>query len=381
MFQYIEPLLFIILITPIVYLVIFSLGSNVKRKNKTVISESKSRYAVIFPAYKEDRVIIDSVTSFLCQDYEKEYFDVFVASDSMSDSTNHNLENLGINVITIDEKISSKANALKKTISSISGDYDYVVILDADNITDNNFLTEANRNVSCNTVLQLHRRSKNNDSCISVLDSVSEEINNSVFRKGHNNLGFSSALIGSGMVIPFNWLRENVGKLNSFAEDKELELLLIGDKINVRYIDDIYVYDEKVSTKKAYSGQRSRWINTQYLLVFETLKNRNISDIISDKALFDKLFQWILPPRLIILGINIFIPLLFLIFDINNYKWLINIALIFILFVTGTPAYLLKRKKLYVSLLKIPVLIFITIGNMISFKLNMKEFGATEHGK
>ena len=42
------------------------------------------------------------------------------------------------------------------------------------------------------------------DTNTAVLDAVSEEINNSIFRKGHTRLGFSSGLSGSGMAFEYD---------------------------------------------------------------------------------------------------------------------------------------------------------------------------------
>ena len=187
----------------------------------------------------------------------------------MSEATNACLIDKGIKVINIDNQDRhSKANALNICMKSISENYDGLIILDADNIVDENFLSSVNRYFDNNKVLQLHRTSKNQNNDISMLDTISEEINNSIFRKGHVNIGLSSALIGSGMVFPYLWFKNNVDKLKTFAEDKELELLLINDNIFVDYIDEILVYDEKISSINSYSKQRQRWINTQYQILF-----------------------------------------------------------------------------------------------------------------
>jgi len=41
---------------------------------------------------------------------------------------------------------------------------------------------------------------------LALLDGISEEINNNIFRKGHQTLGLSSALIGSGMALIMSFL-------------------------------------------------------------------------------------------------------------------------------------------------------------------------------
>ena len=43
----------------------------------------KYRFAALFPAYGEDEVIIDSVKSFLQQDYPRELYDIIVIANQM----------------------------------------------------------------------------------------------------------------------------------------------------------------------------------------------------------------------------------------------------------------------------------------------------------
>ena len=57
------------------------------------------RFVVLFPAYKEDRVIVSSVRSFLGQEYPKEMFDIIVISDQMQSATNELLRSLPIRLL------------------------------------------------------------------------------------------------------------------------------------------------------------------------------------------------------------------------------------------------------------------------------------------
>lgn len=94
------------------------------------------RFVILFPAYKEDRVIVSSVRSFLRQEYPKEMFDIIVISDQMQSATNELLRSLPIRLLIADYKDSSKAKALTMAMDAIDGiPYDVVVIMDADNLT------------------------------------------------------------------------------------------------------------------------------------------------------------------------------------------------------------------------------------------------------
>jgi cellulose synthase/poly-beta-1,6-N-acetylglucosamine synthase-like glycosyltransferase len=55
--------------------------------------------------------------------------------------------------------------------------------------------------------VQGHRTAKNTNNSWAILDAISEEINNNIFRKGHRVLGLSSAIIGSGMAFRYNYFK------------------------------------------------------------------------------------------------------------------------------------------------------------------------------
>ena len=68
----IELVVFYILSLSVGYLFLFAIASKFYRRRKYAQAEKMNRFAVLFPAYKEDKVIIQSVTSFLEQDYPKD---------------------------------------------------------------------------------------------------------------------------------------------------------------------------------------------------------------------------------------------------------------------------------------------------------------------
>lgn len=109
------------------------------------------------------------------------------------------------------------------------------------------------------------------------------------------NVGLSSALIGSGMVFDFEWLKQHMHECKTFAEDKELEAILARDNIFVDYSDDIYVYDEKTARQDILIRQRSRWFHAQILAFSLITKDFNIRKI--NLSYIDKVIQWIPFPR------------------------------------------------------------------------------------
>ena len=207
----------------VAYVAFFVIVSLIVRTRHKVSQSQvrESSFLVLFPAYSEDKVIVRSVENFLLQSYSSERYHVAVISDHQKPVTNQLLSQLPISLLQPSFDHSSKAKALQYAIANMARDYDYVVILDADNIVNADFLRAVNNEMfRGHKVLQCHRCAKNSDSSISMLDGVSEEINNTIFRRAHNAIGLSSALIGSGMCFDYQWFASHVNKLSTAGEDR-----------------------------------------------------------------------------------------------------------------------------------------------------------------
>ena len=310
----------------VAYITFYALVSLFSRKGiKTVdVPESpESTFLVLFPAYSEDRVIVGSVKKFLFQNYPQDKYHVAVISDHQQESTERLLSDLPVTLLRPVFEKSSKAKALQYAISEVSGQYDYVVVLDADNIVETDFLHRLNILLKEGyKAVQCHRCAKNSDSSVSVLDGVSEEINNTLFRKAHNLIGLSSALIGSGMCFDYSWFSSHVTKLTTAGEDRELEVFLLREGIYIKYADDILVFDEKVSSADNFQRQRQRWMSAQVNCFLSMLRHLPEAVIRLNINYIDKTIQQMLIPRSMLL-----LSLLFMSFLISiiapwwSLKW------------------------------------------------------------
>ncbi|MBW9276420.1 glycosyltransferase family 2 protein [Bacteroides fragilis] len=399
----IDWILFIPLALCVSYLLVYAIASKFYRSPIYPEADKLHRIAVFFPAYKEDKVIIDSVRSFLEQDYPKEMYDVYVISDHMQDSTNEALRQLPIRLLTATYEDSSKAKALLLAIRAIQEDgkasglsdyrlaymYDIAVVMDADNVTVPGFLSEVNRAYSAGVKsMQAHRVGKNLNTDIALLDGVSEEINNGFFRKGHNVLGLSAGLAGSGMAFQYSWYYEAVDQLKTAGEDKELELLLIEYEMHTVYLDHLPVYDEKTQKKENIKNQRRRWMAAQFSILLRAL--RFVRDVKEDAGwwrwwpepdLTNKIVQWMLPPRLVqltaVFGLTLLATLV-------NWQaapkwWVLSAAQVAAMFIP-VPARLLNGRLLK-ALMQVPSLALGTIANLFRLKGANKKFIHTEHGE
>ena len=364
----------------VAYPLIYSLASLGTRKSYYPTANKQHKFAILFPAYKEDRVILPVVESFLQQHYPQELYKVIIISDHMQETTNERLAQLPITLLKANYENSSKAKALNFAMDHFGRDeFDAVVILDADNIVDTNFLLEINKVFDAGVqAIQAHRTAKNRNTDIAVLDGLSEEVNNSIFRRGHVRLGISSALIGSGMIFNYQWFHDNVKHLVTTGEDKELEVLLLKQRIFIEFLDEVYVYDEKTQGEKGFYNQRRRWLATQFAhwgRVFKDLPRAILSGNIDYS---DKLIQWMLPPRLILFGGIIVMGSIMQIIDWPlALKWWALFLIMGVTLCLAIPDKLVddRFKK---SINKLPLLFIMMVVNLFRMKGMNKKFVNTE---
>ena len=344
----------------------------------TALSNRKAKFLVLFPAYNEDRVIINAVKQFLQQDYPKTHYTVAVISDHMQPSTNEQLGEMPIKLLTPTFEKSSKAKAMQYAINEVNGDFDNVVILDADNVVRSDFLSQLNILCTLYDAIQCHRCAKNANNDVAVLDGASEEINNTIFRKAHNRLGLSSALIGSGMCFSYELFKKNVFQLSTAGEDREMEALLLQQGIFIKYASDIHVFDEKVSSQDNFQRQRMRWMTAQIQSLTTNLPKIPNAIIHGKINFIDKTIQQALIPRsiliVLLLGISIMMTV---ISPAWSDKWWILFGSFAIALFIALPRQL--RLHSYAKVFAIPRLVLKMLKNILHIDRNNTDFIHTEH--
>lgn len=365
----------------VLYLFFFAFMSQRKRVLMYKTAKKKHRFAIIIPAYREDLVIQSTVESILKQEYPKELFEVIVVSDRMKTTTNELLAKEPIRLLEVNYTDSTKAKAMNFAMDRMGDEkFDIVVILDADNTTENNFLTKINNCYAAGIkAIQAHRVAKNLNTDTAILDALSEEINNSIFRKGHVNVGVSSALIGSGMAFDYEWFKRNIKKVSSMGEDKELEVLLLRQGIYVEYLEDVKVYDEKTQNSKNFYNQRRRWIATQVENLFSSIKLLPWAIATKNIDLIDKIFSFMLLPRSILLCLVAFMSVITIPFNwLYALKWWLLFMILLYTLSCATPNYLIDI-RFYRAMRKLPKLTMLMIFNIFRIRGANKKFIHTNH--
>lgn len=302
----VQWLLFTYLAVQVAYLLFFSLAGRLAVKQQFKTARYLRRIRIFIPAYREDAVIIDTVRAAINHDYPASLYEVIVIADSFTEDTLMKLRQMDATVLEVSFEKSTKGKALHAAIEATKrSPADVVLVLDADNHMSPGFLHKLNDAFDQGyDVVQGHRTAKNTQTPFAMLDACTEEINNHIFRRGHNAAGLPSALIGSGMA--FDWglfvkLLHNIG--DTAGEDKEVEFRIARMGKKILFLDGAFVYDEKVARKEVFSQQRSRWLAMQAEYFVKYFAEGWVQLAKGNVAFFNKVFQTYLLPRVLLVAV------------------------------------------------------------------------------
>lgn len=365
----------------VLYFLVFAMASKASIINPKENTKHYNRIAVFIPGYKEDAVIVDVAKKALLQSYPQDAYTVYIIADSFAEKTITDLRKLNVEVIEVSFEKSTKVKALNRALDVINHYYEIAVILDADNVMAPDFLIKINDAYNTGwSVIQGHRAAKNINSSLAVLDAVSEEVNNSIFRKGHRALGFSAALIGSGMAFDFKLYKSYMQQLKAVSGfDKELELMLLKDKRIIHYLNEAYVYDEKVSKANSFGKQRTRWLSAQ--IKYAKLSATKIFGAIFDGKFdyADKMIQFFLLPRVLLLGSLFILSAIGLVLPAFKIFILLLLLNIFTMFL-AIPAKM-YNSKLLKAIFSLPMVFVLMFSSLLKFKKANNTFIHTPHGE
>ncbi|MFB6290772.1 MAG: glycosyltransferase family 2 protein [Candidatus Bipolaricaulia bacterium] len=296
--------------------------------DKKVVGENKlkkvapeNEFAVVIPAHNEERVISELLMNLKDLGYPSSLYDVFVIADNCKDDT---AKVAGRHDVTVMERTNQdrtgKGYALKYGFERIglldgSSDYDAVIIFDADNLMEKNFLREMNSRLeNGERIIQAYVDSKNPvDNWVTATFSMMFWINDRYTLLSRYNVGLSAVLMGTGMCISSETLRKTGWDTNTLTEDLEYSIQALFEGIKTTFTKGTKVYDEKPVSFLASCKQRLRWargqltVLVQYVprLLYRSLRERNPVKLDAGLRLFQMpfimfyffvtLLRWTLP--------------------------------------------------------------------------------------
>ena len=341
--------LFVFVCLTVTYMGIFALASMFSQHQETPKSRKENRFIILIPAYKNGASAEQTVNSILGQSYPMRLFDVTLIADQLDEMSKFRLAQQPITLITPNFAKSSRSKSLQLAINNLPQFklYDIAVVLNPGSIVEPDFLSQLNDayEAAGTKAIQCHMVSQNRDTIPARLSAIFEEINNSIFRRGHVVLGLSSASSSSAMVFDFNWFKENIMATKSSWDDKELEALLLRQHIFVDYFDDIMVFSEKTRRAEDFNRQRRRWLYSHLRTILHNIRFLPGAILTRHYDLIDKIIQWTLLPRMIMMAIIIVMGALMPLFAFAlAFKWWLLFAIVLFIFALATPNYLVDDK-------------------------------------
>jgi cellulose synthase/poly-beta-1,6-N-acetylglucosamine synthase-like glycosyltransferase len=342
-----------------------------------------ARILILIPAYRDDAILLHTAAEAGVHNYPSDHLEVMVIADSLLPETIISLKKMGVAVLEVTARM--KSRSIDAALQIIPDNrYDLIMILDADNIMKPGCLQLVNRYFQAGyTAMQCHRTAKNEQTSVALLDAISEEINNHLFRLGPQALGFSAAPSGSGMAFEtsllksiFSWkpILENPG------EDREIDMQLLKRGIKMHFIPDAWVLDEKVASHEVFEKQRVRWMEAQWYH-FRRFLEPDMKGIPKNAQYFIKLIQNLLLPRSLYLVVFSAIAVLIAIRYLTGWSfffplpgWWLSLMLFFLLTLAIAVPSRYYSASTGKALLSLPLLLVTMIRALLRIKKQRKEF-------
>ncbi|MDD4089858.1 MAG: glycosyltransferase family 2 protein [Tissierellia bacterium] len=240
-------------------------------KSKNLDASKNHKYAVVIAARNESAVIAQLIKSIKKQNYPSELLDIYVVADNCTDNTALVAKKAGARVFErFNKQLVGKGYALDyafKNIIKSNKCYEGYFVFDADNLLDENYVSEMNKVFDNGyRIITSYRNSKNYDTnWLSAGYSLwflreAKYLNNS-----RMILNTGCAISGTGFMVSDEIIRKNNGwKHHLLTEDIEFTIdnALQGEKIG--YCGNAVLYDEQPYIFKQSWNQRLRWAKGFY---------------------------------------------------------------------------------------------------------------------
>ncbi|MCT4589779.1 MAG: glycosyltransferase family 2 protein [Carboxylicivirga sp.] len=381
-------LLTVFLLASGIYFLFFAVAARFYHEDEEAISEEgvrKKKVVLLIPAYKEDYVIIETAAKAQKHFSRLANCEVVVIGDQLRPFNEKVLDYFKVKVIPVFFRVSSKSKSIRYALSRLDNDYDYVLVLDADNAMAPGFVDHiVSKLDKGHKVVQGHRVAKNKNNQMAILDAISEAVNNAIFRIGHRSVGLTASLIGSGFGAEYKYFKSLINKCTSIGGfDKELELMIIKDGHSIAYARNAVVLDEKIQDSNDFVNQRRRWLSAQMVYLQAGVKQLFTGRISANYL--DKIIQFVLPPRVLAMGTSLLISLLAAgsLYFSNEFSGLFWLSLLVFLInglsvAIATPGEFYSIKTLR-ALWALPKGYFLTMLALLKVKNANKQFLHTTH--
>lgn len=263
-------------------------------KSKKFEAKTNHKFGVLISARNESAVIGQLIESIKRQNYPQDLVDIFVIADNCTDNTAQVAEEAGATVFVRENMdLVGKGYALDYAFDILHAKYkdcgyEGWFVFDADNLLDENYISEMNSVFDAGyKVVTSYRNSKNYDTnWLSAGSSLWFLREAKYLNNARMILGTSCAVSGTGFLVSDEIILEKGGwKYHLLTEDIEFSIDNVVDGGIIGYCDSARLYDEQPEKFSQSWRQRERWAKGFYQvfgryagrLVKNTIMKRNFS--------------------------------------------------------------------------------------------------------
>ena len=333
----------------VLYFTVFAFASLFYSKFQAPNTRKTARFLIVVPCFKADDLFDRTLQAIYSQHYDSRSVDILVVSSGNKPITNMKLaqHNLALHIMPEAEYTDVRSWQFAMQNCPPLRIYDLVLIVEAGETFGPAYLLEINEAFQLGSkAIQTHRTYRKRETTSEIMHATFEEINSSIFRMGHVALGFSSGLLGSGMAFEYRWFRDNIGRLPQGSDLKAFEAMVFESRKYVYFLDETRFFS-KPQTDEGTSRvlDRSSWMYAQWHALRTHLHLIPRALVTHNTDLVDKIFQWSLMPRIVMMSI---ISLMCLITPwfwwSMAVKWFLSGVWIVFVYAIATPDYLVNRE-------------------------------------
>ncbi len=243
--------------------------SREKRRGVDIPAQApQTRFAVIIPARNESRVIEGNLRALQNADYPAELCKTFVIVESMEDPTVQICRRYPNTEVYLRRNFDrpGKGPALDECLKSIfktDEHFDAVLLLDADNVIEPNFLARLNDAYVAGFDAACGKRNNKdwNSSATSAASGLTFMVINTLQNKAKAGRGMNVIFTGTGFYIRYDILKSLGGwPFVTMTEDYEFSTYALCNGITTTYLEDAIYYDEQPTGLWQSIVQRTRWV-------------------------------------------------------------------------------------------------------------------------
>ncbi|MDE7337365.1 MAG: glycosyltransferase family 2 protein [Clostridia bacterium] len=235
----------------IIYVLLFFLKPKKYKK-----AETCHKVAIFIPARNESATIFNTVKSMFRQNYPADKFTVYVVADNCTDNTAELAREAGATVFErFDDERRSRGWALDygtRLALEQDPDIEFFVMFDADNVAHPDYLSKMNDAFESGVEFARgYSNSKNIDQNVTTAISGIYYLRDSrMCCQSRSALGLDQQLMGPGMMISAEFIKEKGFDAHSISEDAEFTYNRMLEGKRTKYVDEAVYYEEQPTTMK-----------------------------------------------------------------------------------------------------------------------------------